>query len=94
MLVAVIYLIFASTTVWSKDRNSPSTGLVMEFSASYDDALSRTAKRSCRIKRFMAHICFDREKDAYRSSDGRLDTVCLTGWEGSGESLLQKFAQG
>src|SRR6267154_6162728 len=38
-LLVAVYLIFASTTAWSKDRNSPSNGLAMEFSASYDDAL-------------------------------------------------------
>ncbi len=38
-LLVAAYLFCASPIAWSKDRDAPSSGLVMEFSASYDDAL-------------------------------------------------------
>jgi len=82
-LLFAVYLIFASPTAWSEDRNAPSTGLVMEFSASYDDAL-RALQEIVQDQTIHGTYMFDREKTLTGAVTAD-STPLFDRWEGSGK---------
>jgi hypothetical protein len=82
-LLCAAYLFCASPAAWSKDRNAPSTGLVMEFSASYDDAL-RALQEIVQDQTIHGTYMFDREKTLTGAVTAD-STPLFDRWEGSGK---------
>jgi hypothetical protein len=82
-LLVVAYLFCASPIAWSKNGDAPSAGLVMEFSASYDDAL-RALQEIVQDQTIHGTYMFDREKTltgAVTADSTRL----FDRWEGGGK---------
>lgn len=82
-LLFAAYLFCASPTAWSKDRDTLNTGLVMEFSASYDDAL-RALQEIVQDQTIHGTYMFDQEKTLTGAVTAD-STPLFDRWEGGGK---------
>ena len=83
LLLAASYLFCASPLAWSKERGGPNAGLVMEFSASYDDAL-RALQEIVQDQTIHGTYMFDREKTLTGAVTAD-STTLFDRWEGGGK---------
>jgi hypothetical protein len=83
VLLAAAYLLCASPFAWAKGRDVPSAGLVMEFSASYDDAL-RALQEIVQDQTIHGTYMYDREKTLTGAVTAE-STPLFDRWEGGGK---------
>src|SRR5882762_7704848 len=84
LLLVAAYLFCVSPPIaWSKDRGTPSAGLVMEFSGSYDDAL-RALQEIVQDQTIHGTYMFDRDKNLTGAVTAD-STPLFDRWEGSGK---------
>jgi hypothetical protein len=83
VLLAAAYLLCASPFAWAKERDVPSAGLVMEISASYDDAL-RALQEIVQDQTIHGTYMYDREKTLTGAVTAE-STPLFDRWEGGGK---------